>query len=272
MTRATVLSIVIGAATFFCAAPGGAQTPAWTDRGYLVIRGAVQAPPGSVSSITHPIDFAEASIVDTTYKGSVAPSIDGGVGIRVWRNLAVGAELSWMSKAGSASVNAQVPNPFLFGRLRPVSGDASGLAHSEVALHIQARWVVPASRGRRWQVDLFGGPSLFQLNQDVVQDVTITDAYPFDTATYAGVARTGQSKTVLGFHAGTDVTRLVTKRVALGFNVGYSHGSAALRTADGSTLPVNVGGFQAGASLRVAFPQSVKGSGRAPKAAPPRKR
>jgi len=233
------------------AANASAQTSAAVDRGYLIVHGGVQTPPAGVTGIAHPIDFAEVSIVNTTYKGSLAPSVEVGGGVRIWRNLAVGATASWASKANTGAVDAQVPHPFFFGRARQVSGDASGLTHTEAALHVQARWMIPATISGRWQVDLAGGPSIFFIDQDLVQDVTVTQTYPFDSATYAGIVPVRRARSSLGFHLGADVTRRVGRHAALGFDVGFSHASAALSTPDGSTVSINEGGARVAASLHV---------------------
>jgi Outer membrane protein beta-barrel domain len=249
----SVVQRLFGATLLLSTASASAQTSAAVDRGYLIVHGGVQLPPADVTGIARPIDFAEASIVNTTYKRNLAPNVEVGGGVRVWRNLAIGATASWTSKAGAAAVDAQVPHPFFFGRPRQVSGDASGLAHTETALHVQARWRFPATLNGRWQVDLAGGPSLFFIDQDLVQDVTITQTYPFDSATYAGVVPVHRARSSLGFHLGADVTHRVGPHAGLGFDIGFSHASAALSTPDGGTVSVNEGGVHIAASLRVAI-------------------
>lgn len=247
--------VIIGACIVLAAAPAGAQPARWTDRGYVIVEGAARFTSASFDAVARPVTFIEAGEVDTTYRVRQAPAIDVAAGARVWRNLAVGADVSFFARATTAAVDASVPHPFLFGRPRSVSGDVSGLDHTETTVHIQARWVVPPTRTRRWQIDLFGGPSLFIVGQDVVQDVTIAQTYPYDTATFTGATLAHQSHTHAGFHVGTDVTRLVAKRVALGGSVTASHATIRLSTPDGNSVSMPAGGLQAGVVLRFVFPR-----------------
>ena len=205
--------------------------------------------PGSqnFAATVRPIDFAETSIVDTSYETGSVPGFDAGGGVRVWRNLAVGVDVSYLSKADSGAINAQIPHPFFFNRLRAVAGDASGLAHEETAVHLQALWMVPLRD--RWQLAIAGGPSWFSVGQDLVSDVTVTQTYPYDTATFASATITHRSGSRIGFNAGADVTYLLRRHVGLGFGVTYSRASIPLD----DTLTVEAGGARVGGGLRFRF-------------------
>jgi hypothetical protein len=246
MTRATRIGLAALAATIMSSPrPAAAQT-AWTDRGYVNVSGFYQ-PPSSFSTTVTPIDFAEASIIDTSYKTGSVPGFDAGAGVRVWRNLAVGVDLSYVSKGDSGSIDAQIPHPFFFNRLRAVSGDASGLAHQETAVHVQALWMAPLRD--RWQLALAGGPSWFSVRQDLVSDVTVTQTYPYDTATFASATTTHRSGSRIGFNVGADVAYRLRRHVGLGFGVTYSRGSVPLD----DTLTVEAGGARVGGGLRFRF-------------------
>jgi len=158
--------------------PANAQT--WSDRGYLNVSGWFQ-PSASFSNTVRPIDFSEASEIDNRYHTGGVPGFEADGGVRVWRNLAVGVGVSRFSKETTAAVSAQIPHPFFFNKPRAVSGDAASLTRDETAVHLQALWMVAISR--RWQLALSGGPSWFSVGQDLVGDVTVTQTYPFDTAT-----------------------------------------------------------------------------------------
>jgi outer membrane protein with beta-barrel domain len=222
------------------------QTTAWRDRGYVQVSGVLQ-PSASASSTVKPLDFVEPSVVDTSYKPGSIPGIDAGAGVRVWRNLAVGIDVSWVSKTTTAAVSAQVPHPFFFNRPRAVSGDASGLDRDETALHVQALWVMPMRR--RWQLALAGGPSWFTVGQDVVSDVTITQTYPYDTATFATALVAHRSRSGVGFNAGADATYRLRRHVGVGAGLMFSHASVPLD----DTLTVDAGGVRVSGGLRFRF-------------------
>src|SRR5262245_33216033 len=167
VTRAS--SLIVAIALTPVAARANAQSAAWTDRGYLSAGADVRVVGSSFGELIHPIDFAEAAVVNTTYKSKLAPGVEFGGGVRVWRDFALGATATWVSRADSGSVNAQVPHPFVFGKPRAVSGSAS-LARDETAVHVQAVWMIPVAS--RWQFGLAAGPSWMALHQDLVDDVT----------------------------------------------------------------------------------------------------
>ena len=244
MKRARSLIVVI--ALTAVAARASAQPAAWTDRGYLSAGADVRVVGSSFGDLIHPIDFAEAAVVNTTYKSKLAPGVEFGGGVRVWRNVAIGATATWVSRADSGSVDAQVPHPFVFGKPRAVSGSAS-LARNETAVHVQAVWMIPVAS--RWQLGLAAGPSWIALGQDLVQDVTVTQTYPYDTATYAGVHSQRVSKSRVGFNAGGDATYLVRRRVGLGVSATFSRAHIPLS----ASAATDVGGLHVNGGLRIRF-------------------
>jgi hypothetical protein len=238
--------LLLGLAMTLSATTARAQN-AWTDRGYVNISGWYQPASASFAESVQPIDFAEASVVNTSYKTGATPGFDVGGGIRVWRNLAVGLDGSRFSKTTSGAVSAQVPHPFFFNRARSVSGDASGLTRDETAVHVQALWMVPLRD--RWQLALAGGPSWFSVGQDLVSDVTVTQIYPYDTSTFAGATTVHRAHSQIGFNAGADVSYLLRPHVGLGIGAMFSHASVPLD----NTVSVDAGGAHVGGGIRFRF-------------------
>jgi hypothetical protein len=236
----------IAAAMLASAHAAAAQTPPWKDRGYIHISGALQ-PSATFSSTVKPVDFGEAAVVDTNYEPGSIPGFDAGGGVRVWRNLAVGVDVSWSSKTTAGAVSAQIPHPFFFNRPRAVSGDASGLGRDETALHLQALWMIPMRR--RWQLALAGGPSWFTVGQDVVSDVTFTQAYPYDTAAFASAITVHRSGSRIGFNAGADATYSPRPHMGVGAGLMFSRASVPLD----DTLTVDAGGARLSGGLRFRF-------------------
>ena len=247
MRRSRPLGLAVIAAGILASAQAAtAQTAPWRDRGYLHLSGAFQ-PSATFSNTVNPVDFAEPSVVDTSYKTGLIPGIDAGGGVRVWRNLALGIDVSWSSTASAGAVSAQVPHPFFFNRPRAVSGDAAGLSHDETALHLQALWMMPIRR--RWQLALAGGPSWFSVAQDVVSDVTFTQTYPYDTASFAHATTVHRSGSRIGFNAGADVTYRLRPHVGIGAGLMFSRASIPLD----DTLTVDAGGVRLSGGLRFRF-------------------
>jgi len=239
-------TVLVGLAMATSVSTAQAQS-AWTDRGYVNVSGWYQVASPSFSDSVRPIDFAEAAVVDTSYKTRSIPGFDAGGGARVWRNLGVGLDVSRFSKRTGGVVSAQVPHPFFFNRPRAVSGDASGLTRDETAVHLQALWMVPLQD--RWQLALAGGPSWFSVGQDLVTDVTVTQSYPYDTATFASATSTHRSHSQIGYNAGADVSYRLRRHVGLGFGVTFSHASVPLD----NTVTVDAGGAHVGGGIRFHF-------------------
>ena len=101
----------------------------------------------------------------------------------------------------------------------------------------------------RWQLAIAGGPSWFSVGQDLVSDVTVTQTYPYDTATFASATITHRSGSRIGFNAGADLTYRLRRHVGLGFGVTYSRASIPLD----DTLTVEAGGARVGGGLRFRF-------------------
>jgi hypothetical protein len=238
--------LLLGPAMTLSATTARAQN-AWSDRGYVNISAWYQPASASFADTVQPIDFAEASVVNTTYKTGATPGFDVGGGIRVWRNLAFGLDGSRFSKITGSAVSAQAPHPFFFNRARSVSGDAFGLTRDEAAVHVQALLMVPLRD--RWQLALAGGPSWFSVGQDLVSDVTVTQICPYDTATFAGTTTVHRAHSQIGFNAGADVSYLLRPHVGLGIGAMFSHASVPLD----NTVSVDAGGAHVGGGIRFRF-------------------
>ena len=232
--------------------PALAQTGA--ERGALSISGGLQT---ATSGFSDSVRFdralfgPEQGTLDTRYPGSDDALFDVGGSVRVWRNLAVGANVSWLTRETDADVAGQLPHPFWFDRPRSVSGTATGLARTETAVHVQALWVVPV--GRSVAVTLFGGPTWFNAAQDLVSDISYEQAYPFDAATYSGANVGERSASAIGAHAGADVAYYFSDRIGVGGMVRFSRGSVEFDSADGRTVVSDVGGVHTSGGLRIRF-------------------
>jgi hypothetical protein len=86
-STSALLSLVM----IFCyGASARGQSAQWTDRGYVNVSGWFQ-PSSSLSNTVRPLDFAEPSEIDNRYQTGGVPGFEADGGIRIWRNLAVGA-------------------------------------------------------------------------------------------------------------------------------------------------------------------------------------
>ena len=189
--------------------------------------------------------------MDTSYSVTSGPGLDVGGGAMIWRRLGVGISVNRFSRSTRTTVAGSIPHPFFFNRPRSVTGEVGGLKRQELVVDVQARGVFPV--GRRFQVMLFGGPSMFRVKQDAVTEFAYTEAYPFDEATFSQATTSTATKSKLGVNGGGDFAFFFTRQIGIGFSATVSRATIDLPSASGGTFPAKVGGTQAGLGLRLRF-------------------
>jgi hypothetical protein len=143
-----------------------------------------------------------------------------------------------------------LPHPLYFDQPRTVSGSATGLKYQENAVHVDA--VFTQMLGKM-TVDLFGGPTFFFTNTEVLDQVNVTSTYPFDEATVSGTTRAKIDDNPIGFNAGGSLTWRITDVLGIAFQARYSRGTIELTRASDQNLELDAGGFRVGGGIRLAF-------------------
>ena len=220
-------------------------------RGFVTLNGGYQATSTDFTDNIVFTKFVEEGDLDADYGLGGGPLLDMGGGVRLWRNLAVGVAVSAFGKDDDAGVTARVPHPFFFDRDRQISGSQAGMRREETAVHVQAIWIVPVNGAL--EVSVFGGPTFFDITQDLVTGVLFTQAYPFDTATFTGTTTGRQSASKVGFNVGADVSVYFFGHIGVGWLARFSRATIDLPSQDGGTVAVETGGFQTGGGLRLRF-------------------
>jgi hypothetical protein len=230
-------------------APAAAQTA--SPRGFLTLSAAAL---GAGPEMTEQLPFqanAETGSLDARYRPRTALLFDAGVGFRFWRRMGMAMALSQASGSHRAEVTARVPHPLYDDRDRLVQGEATGLTRSETAAHLKLFYeIIPAGR---WRLRLFGGPSYINVEQALVQDVTVNETYPYDTATFERAVTGRRTGAGLGFNAGADASWMFGRRVGAGLLVRYARARVDLNVPDAGTVSSRGGGMQAGAGIRFLF-------------------
>ena len=207
--------------------------------------------------------FSELGNFEADYEIRQGVVIDGGISFLLWRNLAVGLDVSSYSSINPARLNTELPHPFFFDLPRTSSGVAGGLRREELGVHLRALWV---TQFNDWLVVSFsGGPSLINARQDLVSAVRHREVgFPFGDVLFEGHSQTTQSENALGVNAGIGVDAYVLHRipglsgietmrqVGLGVLFRYVSGSADLQVGD-SPISVDLGGLQVTTGIRFRF-------------------
>jgi hypothetical protein len=246
MSVTLVLSAGVGVRT------ASAQSAAWADHVRISIN--VGAQPSSITfaGLTKKAVYLGNAVVNTTYGVGGGQSFDGGVLVRVVGNFSVGVAVSSFVKRQDGAVAATIPHPFFYNTTRSIAGTAGGLERNELVTHIQAAYLI--SSGGKLEIALSSGPSFFSVKQGLVSDVTYTESYPYDTATFAAASSTTISTTKIGFNAGADVGVRLSKNVGLGGLVRFSRTSMEFPLPGATTnVKSNAGGVQVAGGLRLFF-------------------
>lgn len=223
----------------------------FVENGFVSVNLGGQVSPDELSDRVPFEANAEAGTLDAEYSGRSSPVFDGAFGILVHRQIGVGFGVSHSSRSGAAFVRAQVPHPFFDDRHRPVEGDASDISRRETAAHAQVYYEL-RHRGP-WRVRLFGGPSYFHVEQDLVISVETQETFPFDTAEFRRATTERVKGSGIGVNAGLDVSRMMSRRVGLGAVLRYAGANIDLSAPDARAISTTGGGLSAGLGLRVAF-------------------
>jgi hypothetical protein len=233
------------------AAAGDAAAQAWAERFYVTFSGGIQPTANDFSDRFEFEEYLEQARVDVDYDSASGPFFDGGVGVRLWKNLGAGVAFSFFTKDNPAAIEGAIPHPFFDAQPREISGEASSLSRKDAVVHLQGMAMIDPPGPLR--LVLFGGPSFFRVEQDVVSGVRYSEEYPYDTATFTGADVRAVSESAVGFNAGADVVWMLHQNVGVGGLLRFTRASIDLDVPESGTISVDAGGFQAGAGIRLVF-------------------
>ena len=237
--------------------------PAPTDR--IVVRLDVGWRPASRtfgSTRVFPV-FSELGNFQASYAIDGGGIVDGGISFLLWRNLAVGLDVSRYRSVNPALITVELPHPFFFDLPRATAGVVSGLERRELGAHLRALWAMQLTD---WLVvSVSGGPSLINARQDLVSSVEHTEVgFPFDHVIFSGHTAGIQSQSTIGVNWGLDIDTFalhklpflvryeVMSNVGLGVLIRYVRGSVDLQLGD-EPVDVDLGGLQITSGLRFRF-------------------
>ena len=262
-----VVWLAAASATLAGAAPTHAQAPVGDARVFITVNGGLQT---LTSSFSEDIVFMESggaypkdrgvisdaaaheqARFESDYRFENAPLFDVSGGVRVAPYFALGIGVSRFMIEETASVSAQVPHPIFFGRDRSISGASPPLTREERAIHLQALVVLPVTRS--FTVTGFGGPTFFEVKQQLVTDVNFTHAYPYETAEFSSAVTSQESSDATGFNVGVDVAFYFSGNVGVGWLTRYSRAMVEVPSASGETLDIEAGGLHTAVGLRLRF-------------------
>jgi hypothetical protein len=230
------------------------SSPAWAqdqDRGAIMAGVMFQPTTTSFTDLTNFTYYLEPATLTGTYDVGDSVGADIGGVFRVWRALAAGVAVTTASRKTNADFSASLAHPFFFSRPRTAETEVLDLDRSELGVHISAAFMVPSTSKLRFIV--FGGPSFFNTRLDVAEDIDINETYPYDTVAIAEGTVVEMSETVMGFHAGADVSWYFTDRIGVGGLLRFAQGKKEAAIGEGQPFDLEVGGMQVGVGVRIRF-------------------
>jgi hypothetical protein len=229
-----------------------AQTAADPDRIRISVNGGGQFSSVAFDTVATRLVYLENATSDASYTLTRGLAADAGVSVRVAGRFRVGVSVSEEMETRDANVTAAIPHPFFFRTPRTVTGTASDLRRDELVAHLQGIYAIRPSS--RVDVAISAGPSFFRVQQDVVTDVSFSDVYPYDTATFTSAAAQRVSATKIGFNAGVDIGLRLSRHAGVGAEVRFSRASLSLTVPNSTAaVPVDAGGIQLVGGLRLFF-------------------
>jgi hypothetical protein len=245
------LRILSIAGIISCVLTARAGAQAWPERFYVSFNGGVQTTANGFSDRFEFQQYLETANTNVEYESDGGPFFDGGVGVRLWKGLGAGVGFSSFTKDNPAQIDARIPHPFFDAQPRELSGEATGLTRADRVVHVQVMALLDPSGPLR--LALFGGPSFFRVEQDVVTGVRYTEEYPYDTATFTAADTQAIDASAVGFNAGADVIWMIHRNIGIGGLLRFTRASLDLDMPDNRTIPIDAGGFQGGGGIRIVF-------------------
>lgn len=243
-----ILTAAIAAVLLSHANPALAQAPA-AARFWFSVSGGSQTPGKRLNDAFDRTLYTEKEPIAVGYPVKSGVLVAASGGYRIWKKLEIGLGVTHYGRSGSAKVTAQLPHPFFDNAYRPIEGSTRA-TRDETAAHLLFGYALPVSD--RFRVLLTAGPSVLNVGQTIVSDVTYSEAYPYDTAVFTGTVKKNATRAAAGFNAGADLFWMFSRTVGAGGLVQFTR-ARVRESAGGRSVSFDAGGVQAGAGLRFVF-------------------
>ena len=250
----SVLMVVCG--LFAMASPAVAQGSAAWEKGWVDVNfGTASAAEKEYDSIFTRSLFQEQAGFGAGYSQPRGGSFDVGGGYMATPRIGIGVTLAGTAHEDHAALAISIPHPFTFNAAAADADTTDGLlTRAEGAWHIDAMLV--AVHTPRFRLRVFGGPSYFRAEQDIITNIRYDQVYQIfgrgntvDITSYETEKAVGSG---WGVHAGGDVSVFFNRFAGVGMLLRVSGGSVDIDDYGGIDSR-KVGGVQFGGGLRLKF-------------------
>ena len=250
MNKSVVTLLIVCGVFAGTARQASAQGATWADRGYINIGWGVESGSSAMTATTTFPLYDETATVTSSSTFTSGSLFDVGVGLRIFRNLTVGASYHQEQNDTDGALTGSIPSPVVFNRPRTLDQTVSGLDRKESAVHLQFGWVVPINE--KFDVLVYGGPSFFRIEQESLTAVGPPNGQDV-TVSFTQVTR---KKSETGYNVGADATYILWQndsvRLGGGGFVRFTQASTEIDML-GTPQPTDMGGMQFGFGARLRF-------------------
>jgi|TARA_B100000315_G_scaffold34549_3_gene29230 hypothetical protein len=252
---ATVLAAVL-------AVPSTAHAQAPETRWFIALDGGFQTT-AVAEALSEPITFeqsAEEGELTRDVTINRRPTIALAGGVRLWRQAGLRVGFQRFTRSDDLALGASIPHPFFFDAPR-IFSDSSTMTRHERSLDLHGYWSVPV--GDRFNVRIFGGPTVYFAALDLPGVDTAPEEYPYEEVPITGIVKVERNPTALGWGAGADLSFFFSRHVGVGWTARFSDATAEISLPDEGFLAetvgvpvvseVGLGGAQIAAGIRVRF-------------------
>jgi hypothetical protein len=195
--------------------------------------------------------FADTARLDSDSEAGGGIAFDVGVLVPILGPVGGRFTLTHTDRDSSSAARGSFPHPFFFDADRTGTWTADGLDLSEIGVHVSLD--VRVIDRDRFGVSLFGGPTFFDYNQGVIENVEVVENYPYDTIDARVVTGRVKGSTV-GFHVGVDGTWFFSRHVGVGAVFRYAAAQQQnVRIGESEPFDIDLGGAQGGGGIRIRF-------------------
>jgi hypothetical protein len=194
--------------------------------------------------------FLEEGRSTRSYDGGKGVVFEVGAIVGIRKGLGAMGSIELYQSDFDGVFEESLPHPLYFEQPRTVAGDVASLEYSEQAVHLDA---VYTREFPKFTVDVFGGPSFFFTNTEILDTVTTASEYPFDEATVRSTTSRKLDDNPIGFNAGGALAWRLTEVIGVAFQARYSKATIGIAREGGNEIELDAGGFRVGGGIRLSF-------------------
>jgi hypothetical protein len=243
MMRARTLAVVLS----IVAAPAWAADPPTHVK--VLVGGFYQLGTQSYSQTISFDQYQETATIANSYTADKAPGFDVGVEYDAFKHLGFSVAGTFCNRDLNASYDASFPHPLFFDTPRTATGEIAG-KQKETAWHVN---VVAFGRSGAFEFSGWAGVSFFKVEADLLENVTYSQSYPYDTVTVTATPTTRASDSPVGFNVGASADWRFSPHVGAGILARFTRATAQFTVTNATSVDVDAGGVQVGAGLRFYF-------------------